>query len=155
MNKFVKLVPEIKTIYKAENIYKLYTKKMNRIKRKLKDFSKIDEKFVIKLEKLNLVRFGSFLIEMNLFKMLEEENKPYTVNFLAEQINSYALDDIFQQELECLKLTEAFNLNLNTNVVSENFDFCLNFLILETVNIGVDLEIIADLLKNLSIIEMI
>ena len=147
MKVFVRLIPEAKIFKKTRDIYHKYTNKINRIKRRFKLSSDIREKDILKLRDYNFVRFQSLLYQMDMLKVLEEQERGLTCDFLSEQLDPYALSDVFYQEQESLDLVNALKLNLNTDVLSSGFSFFFNNIVVDTVDSGVDLEVVQNLLE--------
>ena len=147
MKVFDSLIPEAKIFKKTIDIYHKYTNKINRIKRRFKLSSDIREKDILKLRDYNFVRFQSLLYQMDMLKVLEEQERGLTCDFLSEQLDPYALSDVFYQEQESLDLVNALKLNLNTDVLSSGFSFFFNNIVVDTVDSGVDLEVVQNLLE--------
>lgn len=147
MKVFDSLIPEAKFFKKTIDIYHKYTNKINRIKRRFKLSSDIREKDILKLRDYNFVRFQSLLYQMDMLKVLEEQERGLTCDFLSEQLDPYALSDVFYQEQESLDLVNALKLNLNTDVLSSGFSFFFNNIVVDTVDSGVDLEVVQNLLE--------
>ena len=147
MKVFDSLIPEAKIFKKTIDIYHKYTNKINRIKRRFKLSSDIREKDILKLRDYNFVRFQSLLYQMDMLKVLEEQERGLTCDFLSEQLDPYALSDVFYQEQESLDLVNALKLNLNTDVLSSGFSFFFNNIAVDTVDSGVDLEVVQNLLE--------
>ena len=147
MKVFDSLIPEAKFFKKTIDIYHKYTYKINRIKRRFKLSSDIREKDILKLRDYNFVRFQSLLYQMDMLKVLEEQERGLTCDFLSEQLDPYALSDVFYQEQESLDLVNALKLNLNTDVLSSGFSFFFNNIVVDTVDSGVDLEVVQNLLE--------
>lgn len=147
MKVFESLIPEAKFFKKTIDIYRKYTNKINRIKRRFKLSSDIREKDILKLRDYNFVRFQSILYQMDMFNVLEEQERGLTCDFISEQLDPYALSDVFYQEQESLDLVNALKLNLNTEVLSSGFSFFFNNIVVDTVDSGVDLEVVQNLLE--------
>lgn len=147
MKVFESLIPEAKFFKKTIDIYRKYTNKINRIKRRFKLSSDIHEKDILKLRDYNFVRFQSILYQMDMFNVLEEQERGLTCDFISEQLDPYALSDVFYQEQESLDLVNALKLNLNTDMLSSGFSFFFNNIVVDTVDSGVDLEVVQNLLE--------
>ena len=147
MKVFESLIPEAKFFKKTIDIYRKYTNKINRIKRRFKLSSDIREKDILKLRDYNFVRFQSILYQMDMFNVLEEQERGLTCDFISEQLDPYALSDVFYQEQESLDLVNALKLNLNTDMLSSGFSFFFNNIVVDTVDSGVDLEVVQNLLE--------
>lgn len=147
MKVFESLIPEAKFFKKSIDIYRKYTNKINRIKRRFKLSSDIREKDILKLRDYNFVRFQSILYQMDMFNVLEEQERGLTCDFISEQLDPYALSDVFYQEQESLDLVNALKLNLNTDMLSSGFSFFFNNIVVDTVDSGVDLEVVQNLLE--------
>lgn len=147
MKVFESLIPEAKFFKKSIDIYRKYTNKINRIKRRFKLSSDIHEKDILKLRDYNFVRFQSILYQMDMFNVLEEQERGLTCDFISEQLDPYALSDVFYQEQESLDLVNALKLNLNTDMLSSGFSFFFNNIVVDTVDSGVDLEVVQNLLE--------
>lgn len=147
MKVFESLIPEAKFFKKTIDIYRKYTNKINRIKRRFKLSSDIREKDILKLRDYNFVRFQSILYQMDMLKVLEEQERGLTCDFISEQLDPYALSDVFYQEQESLDLVNALKLNLNTDMLSLGFSFFFNNIVVDTVDSGVDLEVVQNLLE--------
>lgn len=147
MKVFESLIPEAKFFKKTIDIYRKYTNKINRIKRRFKLSSDIREKDILKLRDYNFVRFQSILYQMDMLKVLEEQERGLTCDFISEQLDPYALSDVFYQEQESLDLVNALKLNLNTDMLSSGFSFFFNNIVVDTVDSGVDLEVVQNLLE--------
>ena len=78
MKVFESLIPEAKFFKKTIDIYRKYTNKINRIKRRFKLSSDIREKDILKLRDYNFVRFQSILYQMDMFNVLEEQERGLT-----------------------------------------------------------------------------
>lgn len=147
MKVFESLIPEAKFFKKTIDIYRKYTNKINRIKRRFKLSSDIRERDILKLRDYNFVRFQSILYQMDMFNVLEEQERDLTCDFISEQLDPYALSDVFYQEQESLDLVNALKLNLNTDMLSSGFSFFFNNIVVDTVDSGVDLEVVQNLLE--------
>ena len=147
MKVFESLIPEAIFFKKTIDVYRKYTQKINRIKRRFKLSSDIREKDILKLRDYNFVRFQSILSQMDMFNVLEEQERGLTCDFISEQLDPYALSDVFYQEQESLELVNALKLNLNTDVLSPSFSFFFNNIVVDTVDSGVDLGVVQNLLE--------
>ena len=135
-----KLIPEFFMLLKSKYIYSSYTKKLNRVRENIKGVSHVKENTILKLRDYNLARFATFVFQMEMLNRLEDEDRGITAAFLYEQMDDYALTEILNQEKECLYLEEKSN--LKSEFAS------LYYMIIETVKLNVDLDVLAGLLKG-------
>ena len=135
-----KLIPEFFMLLKSKYIYSTYTKKLNKVRENIKDVSHVKENTILKLRDYNLARFATFVFQMEMLNRLEDEDRGITAAFLYEQMDDYALTEILNQEKECLYLEEKSNLKSEFA--------CLYYMIIETVKLNVDLDVLAGLLKG-------
>ena len=135
-----KLIPEFFMLLKSKYIYSSYTKKLNKVREKIKGVSHVKENTILKLRDYNLARFATFVFQMEMLNRLEDEDRGITAAFLYEQMDDYALTEILNQEKECLYLEEKSNLKSEFA--------CLYYMIIETVKLNVDLDVLAGLLKG-------
>lgn len=136
----VKLMYEMTMLSKSQKLYSKYTKKLDNVRNSIKDFSKVSPAKILKLRNYNLVRFASFIFEMELLNDLESQDKSLTAAFLYEQMDTYSLNEVFKQEKECLYLE-------NKSALKPDMSF-LHRMIIETLKVGVDLDVFGDLLKD-------
>lgn len=117
-------------------------KSINKIKSKIKNVSKVNEKTVIKLRDYNFIRFYNVLNQIDMILQCQD-NEQYTLSeSLGEMTDPNSLSEIFYQELELLNLAKYNGLKLNANVGTDGFDFFLGKYIYHFLERNVDFDIL-------------